>query len=51
MGRNYVYGGERVGEEENDLKLPVRNQKKEMERAIALIAYEDISDGGGVYNN
>ena len=34
-----------------DLKLPVRNQKKEKERAIALIAYEDISDGGGVYNN
>lgn len=34
-----------------DLKLPVRNQKKEIERAIALIAYEDISDGGGVYNN
>lgn len=35
----------------NDLKLPVRKQKKEKERAIALIAYEDISDGGGVYNN
>lgn len=35
----------------NYLKLPVRNQKKEKERAIALIAYEDISDGGGVYNN
>lgn len=35
----------------SDLKLPVRNQKKEKERAIALIAYEDISDGGGVYNN
>lgn len=35
----------------NDLKLPVRNQKKEKERAIALIAYEDISEGGGVYNN
>lgn len=35
----------------NDLKPPVRNQKKEKERAIALIAYEDTSDGGGVYNN
>lgn len=35
----------------NDQKLPGRNQKKEKERAIALIAYEDTSDGGGVYNN
>lgn len=35
----------------NDPKLPGRNLKKEIERAIALIAYEDISDGGGVYNN
>lgn len=39
------------GEKRNYLKLPVRNQKKEKERAIALIAYEDISNGGGVYNN
>lgn len=35
----------------NDPKLPGRNQKKEKERAIALIAFEDTSDGGGVYNN
>lgn len=32
----------------NDLKLPVKNKTvTEKERAIALIAYEDISDGGG----
>lgn len=35
----------------NDPKLPGRNQEKEKERAIALIAFEDTSDGGGVYNN
>lgn len=40
----------RASEKRNDQKLPGRNQKKE-KRAIALIAYEDISDGGGVYNN
>lgn len=39
----------REREKINYLKLPVRNQKKENESAIALIAYEDISDGGGVY--
>lgn len=29
----------------------LKKQKKEKESAVALITYEDISDGGGVYND
>lgn len=42
------YDGERASEEE---KWSKTSCKEKSERAIALIAYEDISDGGGVYNN
>lgn len=42
-------GGESEWSEEKWSKTSCK--KKEKERAIALIAYEDISDGGGVYNN
>lgn len=50
LRQNEMMVRERV-KKKNDQKLPGRNQKKEKERAIALIAFEDISDGGGVYNN
>lgn len=39
---------------EKDLKkknLKPKEPEKGMKRALALIAYEDILDGGGVYNN
>ena len=39
----------RANEKDKRSKRSISNQEKE--RAIALIAYEDISDGGGVYNN
>lgn len=50
LRQNELMVRERV-KKKNDQKFPGRNQKKEKERAIALIAFEDISDGGGVYNN
>lgn len=31
--------------------LKPKEPEKGMKRALALIAYEDILDGGGVYNN
>lgn len=40
-----------MSEEEKRSKTSWKKQKKEKERAIALIAFEDTSDGGGVYNN
>lgn len=43
------YGWEQMKKIKKNLKP--KEPEKGMKRALALIAYEDILDGGGVYNN